>query len=257
MPRGMPPIVASQARGRVQMEDGLRQEGIPAMDGRRYLGVLDEMQRRLAPDWYLEVGTFQGRSLQLARGNYIAVDPGFRISRPVIPPQGAQMHLFQQTSDDFFASGFLQRNEIRVDLAFLDGMHLFEYLLRDFINTERAMAPGGVVLMHDCCPTTEEMAARERQPGAGTGDVWKTLLILLRRRPDLEISVTTAAPTGLVIIRNLDPDNKTLSTNYDEIVTEFSELTFSEVGGGLAGFYKELPLITPRQALDRLAAEPH
>lgn len=227
------------------------------MDGRSYLRHLRRLHELLAPRWYLEVGTFQGRSLQLAQCSYVAVDPGFRITRPVIPPKGNAMHLLQQTSDDFFASGFLERNEIRIDLAFLDGMHLFEYLLRDFINTERAMAPGGVVLLHDCCPTTEKMAARDMQPGAWTGDVWKTLLILLRRRPDLEISVATAAPTGLVIIRKLDPDNTALSADYDQIVEEFSGLTFSAFEGGLAGFYKELPLLTPEQALDRLVPDPH
>jgi predicted O-methyltransferase YrrM len=236
------------------MEGDLRQEGIPAMDGRRYLSLIDGMHERLGPAWYLEVGTFQGRSLQLARCNYVAVDPGFRISRPVIPPQGRAMHLFQQTSDDFFASGFLGRNDIRIDLAFLDGMHLFEYLLRDFINTEKAMAPGGVILLHDCCPTTEEMAARDMQPGAWTGDVWKTLLILLRRRPDLDISVATAAPTGLVVIRNLDPGNTALADDYDGIVEEYSALSFRDFDGGLAGFYREIPLVSPRTALARLSA---
>jgi hypothetical protein len=227
--------------------------GIPAMDGRRYLGLLRRLHERLAPRWYLEIGTFQGRSLELARCSYVAVDPGFRISRPVIPPEGTAMHLFQQTSDDFFASGFLDRNGIRIDLAFLDGMHLFEYLLRDFIHTERAMAPGGVVALHDCCPTTEEMTAREMQPGAWTGDVWKTLLILLRHRPDLEILVTTAAPTGLVVIRGLDPGNDTLGRAYDDIVAEFSRLGLADFDGGLAGLYRELPLVTPRQALERLS----
>jgi hypothetical protein len=234
------------------MEDGVRQEGVPKMDGRRYLGVLDEMHRRLAPSWYLEVGTFQGRSLRLARKNYVAVDPGFRISSPVIPPQGTQMHLFQQSSDDFFASCFLERNGIRIDLAFLDGMHLFEYLLRDFINTEKAMAPGGVVLLHDCCPTTEAMAAREIQPDAWTGDVWKTLLILLRRRPDLEIVVATAAPTGLAVISALDPCSTALLEDYDEIVSEYAALSFGDFEGGLAGFYRELPLARPKDVLARL-----
>src|SRR5256885_12302956 len=33
-----------------------------------------------------------------------------------------------------------------VDLAFIDGMHLFEFALRDFVNLERYCAPGSTIL---------------------------------------------------------------------------------------------------------------
>lgn len=59
------------------------------------------------------------------------------------------LHLFQATSDDFFASDFLRRDGIRLGLSFLDGMHLYEFLLRDVMNTEAASDPNGVI----CCMT--------------------------------------------------------------------------------------------------------
>ena len=170
---------------------------IPHISGKRYFRMLKSLHERIRPDWYLEVGTFSGRSLALANCNFVSVDPSFQIKHPVINATGKEMLFVQKPSDDFFASTFIGRNKIKFDMAFLDGMHQFEFLLRDFINTEKVMQPGGCVLLHDCCPTTHEMAVRDFHPGDWTGDVWKTLLILLRNRPDLDIQVANAARPAL------------------------------------------------------------
>lgn len=227
---------------------------IPVIDGLRYFRMLSRLHARLKPEWYLEIGTFTGKSLALAQGNYVAVDPEFRIEHPIVNGGGREMFLIQKTSDDFFASDFLRRNRIAFNLAFLDGLHLFEALLRDFINAEKVMAPGGVILLHDCCPTTRKMAERDRPKGLWTGDVWKTLLILLRHRPDLKIDVTTAAPTGLVVIRNLDPKNKALEKVYDKAVAEFSPMSLNDLPGGLGGLYRHFELKTPEAVLAALGA---
>ena len=93
------------------------------------------------------------------------------------------------TSDKFFADVDLQavlRN--RIDVAFLDGMHNFEYLLRDFINVERFCHQKSLILMHDCLPTVPGIAARDRpanELSAWSGDVWKLLPILRKYRPNV------------------------------------------------------------------------
>ncbi len=227
---------------------------IPAMDGIRYVRVLSRMHRFLKPKWYLEIGTFAGRSLAHAQGNFVAVDPQFRFKKPLAHPAADEMFLFQKTSDDFFASGFVARNGITFDLAFLDGLHHFEVLLRDFINTEKLMTRGGIVAMHDCCPGSVEMTSREQVRGPWTGDVWKTLLILLRHRPDLKIDVAKAAPTGLVIIRGLDPENRDLDNAYDALVKEYQALQLDDIDGGLDGFYREVPLVDPEELLIEIGA---
>lgn len=227
---------------------------IPAIDGLRYLRMLRRLHAMLKPDWYFEIGTHTGRSLALARCNFVAVDPEFRIEHPVVNGLGRQMHLFQTTSDAFFASGFPQRNGLQFDLAFLDGMHLFEFLLRDFMNTERVMAPGGTIVLHDCCPTTLSMASRERPPGPWTGDVWKALLILLEYRPDLDIQVAAAAPTGLVIIGNLDPQSRVLDRVHDAAVARHADLSLEDLDGGAGGLYRRFDLQPPEAVLARIAA---
>ena len=47
------------------------------------------------------------------------------------------------TSDDFFASHDLAQvlGGRPVDLAYIDGMHQFEFALRDFMNLERYVGP--------------------------------------------------------------------------------------------------------------------
>ena len=231
------------------MKDMSEQTTVPTLEGEVYTGVLGKLHEKLKPDWYLEVGTFTGKSLSLARCNTIAVDPEFQLRYPAVNGAGKQMFFFQQSSDDFFAGDFLKRNKISVDLAFLDGMHLFEYLLRDFIETEKAMSKKGVIALHDCCPTTEYMATREFHKGDWTGDVWKTLQILQLYRPDLKIDVTTARPTGLVLIRNLNPRSTVLSKKYDALVKEFMDKELTDFDGGVAGFLKTQNLKDPADVL--------
>jgi hypothetical protein len=235
------------------MEDSAPDSAVPQINGLRYLRMLGRLHAILEPTWYLEIGTFGGRSLSKANCNFVAVDPEFRFRRPLQFSDAKQMFLFQETSDAFFDGGFSERNAIEYDLAFLDGLHHFEVLLRDFINVERLMAPGGVITMHDCCPATVQMASRERVDAAWAGDVWKTLLILLRNRPDLDISVAKAAPTGLVVIRNLDAENTILSDNYDALVAAYADIEIGDLDGGLAGYYRAFKLQTPKAVLEKIA----
>lgn len=109
-------------------------------------------------------------------------------------------------------------------------MHLFEFLLRDFMNTEKRAKPTTTVALHDCCPWNARMALRDRETQAWTGDVWKTLVILLRERPDLSIKVYDAKPTGLVVIDGLDPTNTVLDDKYDALLAEFQGMGLDAFG---------------------------
>ncbi len=199
------------------------------MQYRRFLATLHD---RHIFDWYLEIGCRSGESFAPVRSKTIAVDPFFRAEINIIGKKPA-LHVFQQTSDDFFGQGFLARNGIRLSLAFLDGMHLFEFLLRDFMNTEAAMDPKGVIMLHDCVPYGSKMTGRDLDnlpDGAWTGDVWKLIPILQTWRPDLAITVLDCQPTGLVCVSGLDPKNRVLTQNYDRIVANFSDMDIKDFG---------------------------
>ena len=119
-----------------------------------------------------------------------------------------------------------------IDMAFLDGLHLFEFLLRDFMNTEKHCKKNSVIFLHDCIPHDPYIAARSAADPVHeqslrkewwTGDVWKILPALKKYRPDLSITVLDAVPTGLTVISNLDPSNTRLEEIYNSLVAEFVE----------------------------------
>lgn len=179
----------------------------------------------LAPTVYLETGVENGRSFKHAGNAEIAIGIDPRLDK--VPAEFHQWgHLFEMTSDDFFAGGHFETIGAGrpIDMAFIDGMHLFEFTLRDFINIERRGHAGSTILIHDIIPTTTEMGARLRRTGTWMGDVWKIMVALTRRRPDLEVAVLDLGPSGLAVIRALDPTSTVLSDTYDEIVAELIDM---------------------------------
>src|SRR5258706_4471312 len=100
------------------------------LGGEHYLVVLERIFEQLKPRTYVEVGVFLGRSLRLAKPPTLAIgiDPEPRL--PV--PPAANHRVFAETSDEVFALPDLRAGfgGLPVDLAFIDGMHHFEYALR-------------------------------------------------------------------------------------------------------------------------------
>lgn len=226
-------------------------QGFSRMTDRHYHDVLTEVEHRLNPDWYVEIGSRTGTSISHRKCNFVAVDPVFRVEADVF--SGAtQMYFIQQTSDDFFASGFLGKLGIVPDFGFIDGMHLFEFALRDFMNMEASMAPDGLIFLHDVCPYDLPMAEREPAPGstpyAWTGDVWKTIVILKTLRPDLQVDVLSAASTGLACVRGLDPGSNVLRAQYEEIIDTYTPMSLEDYG--VEAYFE---LVDPRDPDDFLA----
>ena len=178
-----------------------------------YLEILDRLHRELAPAHYLEIGVRHGISLALARGPATGVDPAPALDRDL--PQTARV--VPLTSDEFFAG---QTGGVRPDLCFIDGMHLFEYALRDFMNFERCAAPGALAVIDDVLPNHPAQAERERRTRAWTGDVWRLVEVLQRYRPDLFLLPLDTAPAGLLLVAGLDPANRVLWDAYNPIVRE-------------------------------------
>src|SRR5262249_9362867 len=118
-----------------------------------------------------------------------------------------------------------------VDVAFIDGMHLFEYVLRDFRNIEPYCGRDSVVLIHDSFPLIADAASRQRASDAWTGDTWKIVPCLRALRPDLDIVTIAVRPSGLTLISTLDPMNRTLTDRYDEALERFGNLSFTTIDG--------------------------
>ncbi|WP_211288050.1 class I SAM-dependent methyltransferase [Mumia flava] len=174
----------------------------PTMSRHELLAALHE---RVRPRTYFEVGVNTGGSLRLSRTRTIGVDPAFGVTHPV----HCDLDLVRATSDAFFErpDAFAHFEGVPIDLAFIDGMHLSEFALRDFVNTERHLARTAVVVLDDMLPRNPLEAARDRRTAAWAGDVFKVADVLARHRPDLLVVPVNTAPTGTVVIVGVDPQN--------------------------------------------------
>lgn len=177
----------------------------------------------LAPRTYFEIGVRNGLSLELSRARSVAVDPGYTLTKEI----RCDVHLVRTTSDEFFAREhpFAHLDEPRIDLAFIDGMHLSEFALRDFINTEKFCQAGSVVVLDDVLPRHVVEAGRGREGsarhGAWTGDVYKVVDTLRSLRPDLVVLEMDTRPTGTLVVLYPDPHNRVLHRAYDDLVVEY------------------------------------
>jgi len=208
------------------------------LPGDDFLTHLSRFHELLRPAVYLEIGVDAGRTLCLARPPTLAIGVD-----PAAPSGGAfatETRLAALESDVFFQSGRADEELAGrpIELAFVDGLHHFEQALRDLAHVERRARPESVVLLHDCLPLDAATSSRERRTGFWSGDVWKILPALAGHRPDLDVFVIPAYPTGLAVVTRLDPSSRVLEEREGEIAAAWRERTWSDEGGN-----PELPVI--------------
>lgn len=194
-----------------------------------YYELLPRIHSELKPQTYVEIGIRQGQSFALATTAVAAVGIDPAPDPNISPRPGARV--FKMTSDEFFSRHNLteELGGRAVDLAFIDGMHLFEFALRDFVNLEKFCGPDSTILVHDCYPVDRVTAARDRTTSVWSGDVWKLIACLKKYRPDLHIATVDVAPTGLAIIRGLDSSSTILSSRLEKLCEEFVPLDYGVV----------------------------
>jgi SAM-dependent methyltransferase len=158
--------------------------------------VIDRALRTVGDDTYLEIGVDTGVSFIATRAQRKwGVDPSPKLTgrRRFKYAVFAALHLgeeriFPVTSDDFFLREKRRLSAHGVNVALIDGLHTYEQTLRDTRNVLEYLRPGGIIVLHDCNPTSalmatpassmEDMIERSMAPdwsGAWTGDVWKVI----------------------------------------------------------------------------------
>jgi hypothetical protein len=228
-------------------------ERVSALGGVPYLEYLHVLHARRRARRYLEIGTQHGDSLKLARSKAVAIDPEFKL-RTMLWCLRRGIHFFRTASDSYFA-----QHDPRIvlggpiELAFIDGMHRSDYVLRDFMNVERHCLPGSLIVLHDAVPQNFEMTERQRRTEARrdkalaqawTGDVWRVLPLLRRERSDLRIEVFDCPPTGLVLITDLDPESRVLQRRLDPLTRELTGHVPSE--SEFWSYIESLPVLSSR-----------
>lgn len=103
---------------------------------------------------------------------------------------------FKITSDEFFEKHI----NVKYDLVFIDGLHIFEQAYKDIVNSLKWLNKGGTIVVHDCNPTKEITQRRERASDIWHGDVWKAILKLRMEDPNIEI-YTVDTDEGCAVIK--------------------------------------------------------
>jgi hypothetical protein len=209
--------------------------------GEHYLQVMARILDAVKPRTYVEIGVEHGTSLRLVQAPTLAIgiDPAPKLAGPL----AANQKVFAETSDAFFAQrdARAELGGLPIDLAFIDGMHQFEYALRDFFNLERYCARGSTILIDDCYPLNRETAERDRRRDFWSGDIWRLILLLKKYRPELAIHIVATAPCGLTLVRGLDPESRFLRQNYDRLCEEFLAVDYGYLEDDMAGKLNLIP----------------
>lgn len=180
---------------------------------RNKAGVIQAALETLGRGTYLEIGVASGDCFsRIEAERKIAIDPApdprFHARLPCValgqrhfPASLPGASLFAMTSDDFFAQYAPLFAERPIDVALIDGSHTYRQALLDVLHCLDHLGPRGVIVMHDCNPSSEtigypapsfEAAERLNLPkwnGHWSGDVWKTIVHLRSGRNDLHIFV--------------------------------------------------------------------
>lgn len=126
---------------------------------------------------YLEVGT------QDPTSNFDLINAECKVS---VDPFPRGEVTFVGTSDEYFES--IDENA-KFDIIFIDGLHHSDQVLKDIENSLNHLSDNGIIVCHDCLPTSEKMQERDDNGGEWTGDVWKAIAELRVETIDLDIKV--------------------------------------------------------------------
>lgn len=226
---------------------------------------IDVVKKRKNKVNYLEIGVQTGFCFfKIKADKKLAVDPEFiiklkkKVKAYIKNFANFNNEFFEVTSDDFFAQKADYLKQIGgLDVVFIDGLHLYEQVLKDIENSLAYLNKGGIILVHDCNPlnsnaavrayTTAEVAAMNL-PGYDyiwNGDVWKAIVELRATRRDIDIAVINT-DHGVGVIRpvkaetslDLTPEQiKNLS--YDDLAANRQSFLNLKPAEGFAAYVKE------------------
>ena len=132
---------------------------------------------------YLEIGCDQNQLFSKVKIDHkIGVDP----------VSGGNI---RKTSDKFF-----EENKSNFDIVFIDGLHTFQQVKKDIVNSVNCLKDNGIILVHDCMPDSLGKQAVPRYKMQWNGDVWKAI-VDLRQQEDLDI-YTCEIDQGIGVITN-------------------------------------------------------
>ena len=153
---------------------------------------------------YLEIGCFKDETFnQINIKKKIGVDP----------TSGGNLRM---TSDQFFKD-----NKEKFDLIFIDGLHVYEQVIKDIFNSIKVLKENGIILVHDCLPRKLWYQTPTRMSNTWNGDVWKAI-VECRTLENID-TYTCLADEGIGVIK-LQKNNNPLNLK----LSNFKNLKYKE-----------------------------
>ncbi|MDC1137941.1 class I SAM-dependent methyltransferase [Candidatus Pelagibacter sp.] len=153
---------------------------------------------------YLEIGCFKDETFnQINIKKKIGVDP----------VSGGNLRM---TSDQFFID-----NKEKFDLIFIDGLHVYEQVIKDIFNSIKVLKENGIILVHDCLPRKLWYQTPTRMSDTWNGDVWKAI-VECRTLENID-TYTCLADEGIGVIK-VQKNNNLLNLN----LSNFKNLKYKE-----------------------------
>ena len=153
---------------------------------------------------YLEIGCFKDETF-----NKISIKKKIG----VYPVSGGNLRM---TSDQFFIE-----NKEKFDLIFIDGLHVYEQVIKDIFNSIKVLKENGIILVHDCLPRKLWYQTPTRMSDTWNGDVWKAI-VECRTLENID-TYTCLADEGIGVIK-VQKNNNLLNLN----LSNFKNLKYKE-----------------------------
>jgi hypothetical protein len=136
---------------------------------------VNALASRIGARRYLEIGVQHGYTFRgVAIEQRVGVDPRFAFDTAEVADAATALHAMP--SDRFFAE---QAGSEPFDIVFIDGLHVFEQVVRDLTNTLAWTHRRSAILIDDTVPndvysalTSPRDALRFRQQAGGKGGAW-------------------------------------------------------------------------------------
>ena len=114
------------------------------------------------------------------------------------------------------SDAFFDVNKEKFQMIFIDGLHLFEQVAKDIVNSWNALEQGGFILVHDCMPYGAAAASRiHNDPTLGwSGDGYKAIVRFRDMFPDISCFVLPD-DHGIGVIRK--EDDRILENDYKDL----------------------------------------
>ena len=201
-----------------------------------YFLTNERFSKKLAYDWNQTSSRFDIINKIIKNKNFksyleIGCQNDVNFSRIIIDnkigvdPQSGGTH--RMTSDEFFI-----QNKNTFDLIFIDGLHIYEQVIKDIDNSLKVLKENGIILIHDCLPAKIWHQTIPQTHTSWNGDVWKSIANL-RTREEID-TYTIKADQGLglvlkrknkdILVRNIQNFKKLLFKDYYTHHNEFMRL---------------------------------